>query len=653
MSFLNLLKDLTSREPSPADVASVVRVTPVGALVSGLNAIVFTLFHWSSLGGTALVCWALSTICLCYFVYRRAARVRHVTVTRVSRRAARMLLVTSVMLAVPWATLAFAVVPFGGPYDQVIALILGSGMMTCAAVMLQRTMFAALAYVATVGLGVFGGCIIAGLSNTFNIIVYTLLCAAFIIYSAHVSGRTARERDQSLTDLTSTNEKLAAANVRITTLAFKDPVTGLSNRKAFYDLLEESVAPDSGGNGRFSVLLLDLDNFKNINDTYGHNFGDELLNEIGLRISAIAAEDSAVARLGGDEFAVLVRSPESGAVAFGERVIQAVSAPVELEGRQIMPTTSIGVSEFPAHGRTPTELLVKADIALAHAKDQGKARVAPFDASLGKRLNEENEIADELRGALDHGGLRIHYQPKVCLRTGRLNGAEALLRWDHPTWGGISPEIFLPIAADRGLIQPICDFVFRQVAEDAAEWKAAGLDFGRLAVNIHPTSLKSPDQLLRSINDQTARGAGPETIALEITEGCFVGRGTEGAPMILDDLADRGYWLSLDDFGTGHAALTHLRSLPVREIKIDKSFVSNIENAPSDRAIVAATIAIAQGMGLQSVAEGVETESQIAILQELGADVGQGYYWSRPIPAGEYLEMAQSLQGSAGGQKLG
>jgi diguanylate cyclase len=631
--LLRTFSQVLRERPSPADVASVVRATPFGASISAANALLFVLGTWASLGGPFLAGWLLATLGICVFVLRKSRRARNVIVTEVTSRAARRLLSTTVLLSAPWAYLAIWVLPAGSAFERTLVLLVCAGTFIGAAMMLQRTLLAAVIFTGVVNAGVIAGCFLSADHELFVVTLYCLLCASFVILNALQTGETARERDRMVDRLSDANRELEEAYNKISILAMVDTLTGLPNRKAFGEAADRDLV-NARCDGRVrAAMLFDLDNFKNVNDSYGHLVGDELLKVIGQRICEVLKGEGILSRLGGDEFALLVpiglAHPDAEALAGA--LVQAVSEPVTVAGLRILPNTSVGVALYPEHAETIGDLLRMADTALARAKDRGKSGWFLFDRDLGRELDDMNLIAAELQSALEVDCLTVHYQPKIDLRSGKMRGAEALLRWTHPRLGPIPPDRFLATAAERAMMHRVSEFVFTRVARDVLSWREAGLDVGPVAINVHPVDLKDPDLLMRLIRGLVARGLGPEAVSLEITEGCFFGRGTDSAAMILDAIADLGFRLSLDDFGTGHAALTHLRSLPVDEIKIDKSFVANIATSDRDRAIVDATLAIARGMGLTSVAEGVETVEQIVVLRDMGADFGQGYYWSRPL----------------------
>lgn len=633
---LGILRRNLAEPPSPADVSSVVRATPFGSATTAFNALLFAVARWNTLGGPSLAIWCAATLAICLFVFTKSWRARHVTVDRVSRRASRQLCFMTFLLALPWGVLSIGFLPIGREYDQLLILIVCSGMFSGAALMLQRTLAAMLMFVVTVNIGIVAGCIIADFPSSALLILYDVIVASWLTYAAFAAGETARERDRTLKRLSQANGELEAANAKISSFAYVDPLTGLPSRKAFGEAIERDIAAAHRDGHRYCVLMLDLDNFKNVNDSFGHQFGDQLLSVTGRRIAELLDPQSTVARLGGDEFAVLAPLDEThDPECLASRLIEAVTKPLEFGGRRVVPGTSVGIAILPDHAASPTELLSNADAALRQAKEMGKGRIVVYDTGLGLELDRARMIAGELKKALEENGFDIYYQPKFDLRSGTVCGVEALLRWFHPHLGELTPDQFLPVAVERGTMQQLSAFIFGRVAEDMHAWREAEVDVGKVAININPVDLKAPEHLMMMIDSLGDNGATPADIVLEITEGCFVGRGTEAAPQILEAISQKGYELSLDDFGTGHAALTHLHSLPVNEIKIDRSFVDAIDRSQSARAIVSAIIAIAKGMGLRSVAEGVETYEQLVILAKLGANCGQGYYWSPAVPADE------------------
>jgi len=409
-----------------------------------------------------------------------------------------------------------------------------------------------------------------------------------------------------------------------------DELTGLLNRRGFFACLRRTIA---GHDARVAVLLLDLDGFKEINDTLGHASGDELLRQIGARLRGTLRQRDEIARLGGDEFAVLVDAPrtESGDVGeIGRRVRDTLKEPFEVAGLSLQVRASVGVAVFPEHGTTADELLRLADIAMYRAK-QNRIGLSVYHSSIDPRGGQALQLSSELERALGSGELVVHYQPKADVRTGATTGVEALVRWQHPERGLLPPDAFVPIAERNGLIRRLTLQVTRTALMQQASWLAEGIDVP-LAVNLSIANLLDTDlprDIARLLDDLNVR---PGRLKLEITESYLV---TDPALIHgnIQELCSHGVGLALDDFGTGYSSLTHLRRLPIDEIKIDRSFIKDLETDPDDAAIVQSTIDLAHSLNLSVVAEGVETAMTWNRLRDFGCDQAQGFYLARPMPA--------------------
>ncbi len=640
--------------PSPEDVASVTESTGVGVLITAINAVVYTFSVGFSANIAFQVPWLVSTLLLCVFMYLRSRRAMGHKITRVSRRTARKLVVFAAILALPWSILAFHVLAFSSGEHEVTVLMVCAGMVAGGTFMLHRVLAAALGF----NWMILGALIAASLiqdgqvhgDHFWSTSVYAAVYGIFLTKVAFRTGQTARERDSSVTALSTAVARLERAQAQNYRLAHMDVVTGLPNRKSFHDRLAEmAVRYRETGQG-FALLLLDLDRFKNVNDVFGHAIGDELLVQVAERLRGFFGDDDHVSRLGGDEFAVVLDT-SAGAErvrAVAAELIAVLNVPADLAGRQIHPGTSIGAAICPAHSVEPSALMLDADLALHSAKKSGRGTCVVFDERLRSDIVFRDALEEGLRRAFDLDQTYVVYQPKLSLVTGDVIGAEALLRWRHPELGAIPPERFLAVASERGLLPTLSRTVANTVGSDILAWRRAGLAFGKVAINIHPDDLKSPELLMENIAALEARGVTNRDLMLEITEGCFIGRGTDAAELVLDGLADRGFELSLDDFGTGHASFSHLKKLPVSEIKIDRSFVAGITGNTDDRSIVAAIAEIARGMGIRSVAEGVERPEQRAILEEMGVEIGQGFLWAPPLEARAFSDFLRtgSLAGS-------
>ena len=408
-----------------------------------------------------------------------------------------------------------------------------------------------------------------------------------------------------------------------------DALTGLLNRGA---LLEEiDTALGAGGGPRCAVLLLDLDRFKEVNDTLGHHVGDDLLRCVAARFAAELGGVGHLARLGGDEFAVLLPGVRDGAAAqaVAERLLDAARRSFPLDGVTLEIDASIGLVVAPAHGRSSADLLRRADIAMYAAKAE-HAGVAAYSSGLDEADPARLALYGDLRRAIASGELVLHYQPKASVRSGRVSGVEALVRWQHSTRGLLAPADFLDIAEQTGLIRPLTACVLDRALADTRRWQDAGLVLA-VAVNLSARSLldaELPDQVADLLD---RHGLPPAALELEITEGAAMsdpGR----ALAVLHRLRDLGVGLSVDDYGTGHASLAYLSRLPVTALKIDRSFVARMDDEADSRTIVRSTIDLARNLGLQVVAEGVETAAAWRHLAALGCDQAQGYWLARPTP---------------------
>ena len=432
--------------------------------------------------------------------------------------------------------------------------------------------------------------------------------------------------------------------------AFHDALTGLANRALFTDRVEQALRRGARGHGQPALVFIDLDGFKGVNDTLGHPAGDALLREVAARLRSVVRVEDTVARLGGDEFAVLVEQSGCGpdeAVATAERVLTLLAAPVPLDGQTVTVSGSVGIAVGDA-GATGASLLGDADIAMYAAKLAGRGRSVVFDPAMRASAVAARELEQELRGALDGGELRLVYQPVVALVDGSVSGFEALLRWDSPTLGPVPPSRFVPVAEASGLIEEIGAWALREACATAAAWRA---EHGRdltMAVNVSAVQLASPHLVGHITEALTAGGLAASALVLEVTETALVSD-PERASECLAALRGLGVRLALDDFGTGYSSLAHLRQFTVDVLKIDRSFVATIGEDDVLPPIVRATIDLGRTLGLEIVAEGVETEAQHRLLVDGRCDLAQGYLFARPLePADASLLLLSSASARAG-----
>jgi len=424
-------------------------------------------------------------------------------------------------------------------------------------------------------------------------------------------------------------------------LATHDELTGLANRVLLLDRLEQAIHYAQRSRRLVAVLLLDLDRFKVLNDSLGHSVGDELLAGTAQRLRAVVREMDSVARLGGDEFAILLGelAEENDAGPVARKVLEQLSRPYQLGDREITVTASLGISLYPRDGGDGETLLRNADVAMYRAKEEGGC-FRFFAPEMNLRIMETLEMEADLRRALERGELCLYYQPKVALATGRISGAEALLRWRHPERGMVAPGTFIPLAEETGLILPIGEWVIGEVCAQLRRWRDEGVPVVPVAANLSARQFRREDLADSVRRFLQERDLEPELLEMELTESMIM-RDPQAAAATMRQFKDLGVSLALDDFGTGYSSLNYLRRFPVDSLKIDRSFIGDAADDPSAAAVVTSIVAIAHSLGLQAVAEGVETRRQLDFLRQCGCDSFQGFYFSRPLPAGEFASLVR------------
>jgi diguanylate cyclase (GGDEF)-like protein/PAS domain S-box-containing protein len=418
--------------------------------------------------------------------------------------------------------------------------------------------------------------------------------------------------------------------------AMHDALTGLPNRTLLFDALERAIERARSESTAVTLMLMDLDRFKEVNDTFGHHFGDALLRQVAFRLHNQLRNDDVVARLGGDEFAiVLTRTTDVQAAAImGRRILNALEQPFVIESQVLEVGASIGIALYPAHGTDARTLLRNADVAMYSAKEK-QSGYSFHSHETEARSPEQLSLAVELRTAIEKNQLVLHYQPKLHLSTGLATRAEVLIRWDHPTRGHLGPGQFIPLAERTGIIRSVTDWLLDRSMEQCRKWQDAGAPI-HVAVNISAKSLLDqalPGKVQAALDRWKID---PRFLKIEITESSFMADPAH-ALAILSMLQSMGVRLSVDDFGTGYSSLTHLRQMPIDEIKIDKSFVTTMRDNEADAAIVRTVIDLAHNLGKQVCAEGVEDEATWRMLRDLGCDLAQGFWIARPMPADELL----------------
>jgi len=415
--------------------------------------------------------------------------------------------------------------------------------------------------------------------------------------------------------------------------ATHDPLTGLPNRLLLADRVNRAVVQAKSQGRNTAVLFVDLDRFKNINDALGHEAGDRLLQNVADRLVRCVRRSDTVARHGGDEFVVLVESFQNprDLTQVAEKILAEVAGPMTVYGREFQITASIGISTFPADGEDLRALLKNADTAMYRAKQLGNAYQF-YAEQMSEHSVERLELETALRQALERDELRLHYQPKIEARTGRVTGIECLLRWQHPTLGMVQPDQLVPLAEETGLIVPIGKWALRTACLQARAWAEEGLPLLRIAVNLSARQFMSPTLLDDVVATIGETGINPRQIELEVTESVMM-REPEEAAKLLRSLKMIGVRLTIDDFGTGYSSLAYLKRLPIDCVKIDASFVRGLPVDASDVAITETVIAMSRGLGLRVVAEGVENRDQMRFLEARGCDEMQGFYFARPLTA--------------------
>lgn len=435
-----------------------------------------------------------------------------------------------------------------------------------------------------------------------------------------------------------------AALEKIEHLAHFDHLTGLPNRALLAQRAAQMIDRQRSHNGNLAVLFLDLDHFKNVNDSLGHRMGDALLVTLAQRLQTLAREQDTVSRLGGDEFLLLLPDMEAEAAArMATHLLRGLSEPCQLEGHELSTTLSIGISIFPKDGEHFDTLYQRADAAMYRAKRSGRNRYSFFTADLEASSARALMLENALHRALERQQFALHYQAQVALQTGQIVGAEALLRWQHPEWGPISPAEFIPIAENSGMIVAIGEWVLATAARDAKRWLDQGIGLRTVSVNLSAVQFRHP-QLLEMVSRCLDEAQLPgDRLELELTEGAAVDD-PASALDVMTQLHERGAHLSMDDFGTGYSSLNQLKRFPLGKLKIDQSFVRDVHEDANDRAIISAIIHMAQALGMRTTAEGVETEAQRAFLLEQGCDEGQGYLFSRPLPVAAFEALLHQQQ---------
>jgi diguanylate cyclase (GGDEF)-like protein len=422
--------------------------------------------------------------------------------------------------------------------------------------------------------------------------------------------------------------------------AHHDALTGLPNRVLFNDRLEQAVEKAKRQESEFALFFIDLDRFKQINDSLGHEFGDKVLQVVSKKLQGLVRREDSISRLGGDEFTILVEDlkHEIDVSSLAQKILSALCEPIILDGHTLYVTTSMGVSIFPNDDTDPSNLLKYADAAMYKAKDEGRNNFQYYSQDMTELALRRIALETSIRKAIENEEFVVYYQPQVNGKTDEIIGMEALVRWRHPIDGLIYPDTFIQLAQETGLIVQIDHIVMRSAMTQMAEWYAKGLKPGILALNLAMKQLQEDACIFKLRSMLQESGCKPEWLELEVTEGEIM-KNPKNAIEVLNKISEMGIELAVDDFGTGYSSLSYLKRLPIDKLKIDKSFVDGLPDDEEDVSIAIAIIALAQSLKLGVIAEGVETKEQKEFLVKNGCDNIQGYYYSKALPAEEMEEM--------------
>ena len=438
--------------------------------------------------------------------------------------------------------------------------------------------------------------------------------------------------------------EIKKSEARIKRLAYFDELTRLPNRKLFNDRLQLALGYAKEHQHRVASVYVDLDFFQRINDLYGHEVGDQVLQEAGRRIENLLEDGDTVARFGGDEFNLILTDVDDyqSLTGFLNQLIHAINQPILIQNHKIETTVSIGVSFYPDDADNAENLLRCADAAVHQAKDIGRNSFRFFSSEQHQQIHSRYQLGNDLLQALTEDQFELYYQPKVCAQTKYPVGAEALLRWKHPSLGFVSPDQFIPLAEDIGLIDKIGNYVLCEAAKQGAQWANEGIEVP-LAINVSAKQMLDPNLAKRIINELEYEKLPPHLFSIELTETSFL-HCLEETQITIKELRSSGIQVAIDDFGTGYSSLSYIRNMALDVLKIDRSFLINIEQSDIDRTIVSSIIDMSQAMGLKVVAEGIETDAQFLRLQQLNCDQIQGYLFARPMPALEFIDWYKRQQ---------
>jgi diguanylate cyclase len=468
------------------------------------------------------------------------------------------------------------------------------------------------------------------------VLFFVAVLASYI--ALHMAIRITAVQRQLKGKASALEDSLARASRELTHLSLHDKLTQLPNRVFLGERLQQAIQEADLDHSRFAVMLLDLDGYKAVNDVFGHYAGDLLLVDVAQRLRERSSSSDLIARVGGDEFVLLSRiaDPADGTV-LAKKLVAALGEAFSVDGHELRVSVSIGIAVYPGDGQNQDDLLRNADAAMHHAKSQGRNGYCFFDRSMNTNVREQLQLLQDLRVALERREFLLHYQPKFDVSNHSVLGAEALVRWQHPTRGMISPDDFIPLAEKTGLIVPLGEWVLNEACRQMARWRDSGYSHWTIAVNLSSLQVDQVG-LVRVVRDTLERYAlDPCFLTLEVTESTAM-HDVDASMRTLQQLSDMGVRISIDDFGSGYSSLLYLKRLPASELKIDRGFVHDLAHDSEDAAIVSAIIALGRTLNLMIVAEGVETLAQQEFLTRLGCNSLQGFLLGRPMPADRFLE---------------
>lgn len=626
---------LIAKGGNPQRVALIYSHGPLAAAVNFMTAASFVLMAWGDFPDWMLVTWfALITVKCLYFNFNGPEQAKKLKIKRISKRTLRLLSLASGAFGLLWMPVTFYIFSLP-PEIRTGATALLWVLMLGATFVYASIPILAFWYMLVAMAPAAGWYLFAGTEDTALLAASILLLIAMLMLFAQKFSVITNETEEREKQNENAMRLLEQAHDENHRLAERDPTTGLRNRRSLTSLLEQKLR--SAGEGDYGLFIIDLDHFKHINDAYGHDFGDKYLSQIGRLMENATEGRAQVARLGGDEFAIVTCEPlpREEIIKIGEAVLRKLGGMIAVDGVLVRVSGSIGVGLAPSLCSSVAEWLSFADHALRAAKAAERGTLRVFEPADRKQMHARNRLGLQLDRAIECNEIAPWYQPQLNINTGELMGFEALARWRSPSGIHVPPPQFFELAEGRGVVLDLSERIFGRVGQDMKCWREQGLDFGTMSVNLHPAQLHHNGRLQDVLTALIDAAGSADLITLEITENCIVGRGTEEIPIILQHLADRGCAISLDDFGTGYASLTHIRSLPIHEVKVDRKFIADLESSEADREIVRSILRIARLRDIHVVAEGIETGEQISLLRNEGCVKGQGFYFARPMPASD------------------